>query len=391
MLYVLIPSWSSLCCNSEAISCLLVRTDNLQGWYADETDWWDSVGEWKPSDKRFPNGFKALIKHIADTGMIPGCWLEPEVVGIRSPIANALPEEAFFQENGVRVVEKRRYQLDYRCSAVIERMDRIIDELVTDYGIGYFKFDYNVDLAQGTDIDAFSPGAGHIGHQRAYLRWVEDLFDRHQGLVIENCSSGGQRLDYASLAVHSIQSTSDQQDPIRYAAVSAAILTAVAPEQAASWAYPQPEWDDEKNIFSVVNTLMGRVHLSGRIDKLNEHQLGLIKEGMNVYKKIRGDIAESEPFWPLGLPGWRDEWLATGLKTKGGDVRYLAVWRRGGDASCSLPITNIGGKNVEVEVLYPAVDRETFKTSVEFDAEAKALEITLPATVCARLLRIGLR
>jgi alpha-galactosidase len=323
--------------------------------------------------------------------MIPGCWLEPEVVGIRSPITKALPEEAFFQENGVRVVEKRRYQLDYRHPTVIERMNKIIDDLVTNYGIGYFKFDYNVDVAQGTDVDAFSPGAGHLGHQRAYLRWVEGLLDRHKGLVIENCSSGGQRLDYASLAIHSIQSTSDQQDPIRYAAVSAAILTAVAPEQAASWAYPQPEWDDEKNIFSVVNTLMGRVHLSGRVDKLNEHQLELIKEGMDLYKSIRGDIAESEPFWPLGLPGWRDEWLATGLKKKGGDVRYLAVWRRGGKGSCSLPITDTEGKTVEVEVLYPAVDRETFKTSAEVDAETKAVTVTFPADVCARLLKIRLR
>ena len=26
------------------------------GWYADETDWWDTVGEWEPSTRRFPSG-----------------------------------------------------------------------------------------------------------------------------------------------------------------------------------------------------------------------------------------------------------------------------------------------------------------------------------------------
>jgi alpha-galactosidase len=73
--------------------------------------------------------------------MKPGIWLEPEVVGVKSPIADQLPPEAYFQENGVRMIEKSRYQLDYRHPAVIKRMDHIIDNLVQNYGIGYFKID----------------------------------------------------------------------------------------------------------------------------------------------------------------------------------------------------------------------------------------------------------
>jgi len=210
------------------------------GWYAEELgpDWWDSVGDWVPAKARFPSGFKTLISHIASTGMVPGIWLEPEVIGVRSPIATQLSEEAFFQENGKRVVEKKRYQLDYRHPAVTQRMDKVVNSLVNDYGIGYFKLDYNVDVANGTDCNAFSAGSGALGHNRAYLQWIQRIFDRFPALVIETCSSGGQRLDYAMLAEHPIQSTSDQQDPVRFAAVSATIATAIAPEQSASWAYP---------------------------------------------------------------------------------------------------------------------------------------------------------
>ncbi|KAL6242119.1 hypothetical protein RBB50_011031 [Rhinocladiella similis] len=354
------------------------------GWYADTTDWWDSVGEWKPSRKRFPNGLKSVLDAIRLAGMTPGVWLEPEVVGIRSNILEELPAEAFFQENGRRAVEKGRYQLDYRSPMVRQRMDRIVDDLVLNYGVGYFKFDYNIDVVYGTDFNAFSSGAGALGHNRAYLEWVTNILDRHPGLVIENCSSGGQRLDYALLAIHSVQSTSDQQDPVRYAAVSAAIATAVTPEQSASWAYPQPEWSDEINALTVINSLMGRVHLSGALHRLSKSQLSLVRDGMNVYKKFRHDVKSSKPFWPLGLPGWHDDWMAVGLKA--GSCQYLAVWRRGGDVSCSLPVSGADGNTaLTAELLYPA----GFEVDWTWDSEKRALKLTFPASICARLLRIG--
>jgi len=314
--------------------------------------------------------------------MVPGIWLEPEVVGVRSPIANQLPEEAFFQENGKRVIEKKRYQLDYRHPAVIERMDKVIDSLVNDYGIGYFKLDYNVDVTNGTDQDAFSAGSGALGHNRAYLQWIKRIFDRFPGLVIETCSSGGQRTDYAMLAEHPIQSTSDQQDPVRFAAVSATIATVIAPEQSASWAYPQPDWSDEINALTVVNTLLGRVHLSGRIDLLSESQLNLVRKGMDVYKQIRQDIKSSVPFWPLGLNQWHDDWLALGLKAN--KCLYVAVWRRGGSLSCALPLSFLNGESSDkVELLYPA----NFQSQAVI--ESGTLKVTVPSEICARLYRIG--
>jgi hypothetical protein len=66
--------------------------------------------------------------------------------------------------------------------------------------------------------------------------WVNRIFGRYPDLIIESCSSGAQRLDSAILLVHPLQSTSDQQCPGRYAAISASIPTAVVPEQGASWA-----------------------------------------------------------------------------------------------------------------------------------------------------------
>ncbi|KAL4902072.1 hypothetical protein BDW74DRAFT_187047 [Aspergillus multicolor] len=327
------------------------------GWYADDAGWWDDVGEWEPSRKRFPSGFKILLSKLREKGLIPGLWIEPEVIGVRSIVASELQAEAFFQRNGHRVVEKGRYQLDYRHPAVRKHMHAVIERLVMEYGVGYFKFDYNIDVVQGTDISTSSPGSAQLEHNGAYLVWVNELFDRFPELVIENCSSGAQRMDYAMLATHSIQSTSDQQDTDKYAAISAALPTAVTPEQAAVWVYPQAEWDDETNALCVVNALLGRVHLSGRLDLLSPRQFGIVREGMNVYRAIRADLPTALPFWPLGLPGWHDSWLALGMRVKGG-----------GEESVHLPVSGFKGRDVRVELLYP-----------------KAFGIEIPATLCARL------
>lgn len=365
------------------------------GWYADDNDWWDDVGAWEPSAKRFPMGFGSLLDRIRAAGLQPGLWLEAEVIGTRSAEADALPPEAYFQRDGARVVEKNRFQLDFRHAAVVARMDGVVDRLVATYGVRYFKFDYNIEVTQGTDVDCSSAGAGQLGHNRAYLGWVAGLLDRHPGLVIENCSSGAQRMDDAMNAVHTLQSTSDQQDPVRYAAIAAAIHTAVTPEQAATWAYPQPGWDDETNALTVVNALIsGRVHLSGRLDLLAPRQLDLVYRGMDVYKEMRRDIAAAVPFWPLGFAKWHDDWLAAGLRVvdgggdgsggeRGAGKCYLAVWRRGGQESCELPISFMGSKDVAISLLYPEMP------GTKLEVAGSSLRATIPSKIGARLFSIS--
>lgn len=358
------------------------------GWYADDGNWWDDVGLWQPSTKRFPSGFMTLMDEIRSKGLIPGLWIEPEVVGIRSVVGSRLPDEAFFQEDGYRVVEKRRWSLDYRHPEVIAWMNKVMHDLIDHYGVRYFKFDYNIDVLQGTDVDGpGTAGAAHLEHQRAYLAWVRALLDGYPGLVIETCSSGASRLDYAMLTVHSIQSTSDQQEPKLYAPIAAACPTAVTPEQSATWAYPQPGWSDEVNALSVVNSMMGRVYLSGRVDQLSDDQLAIVKEGLDVYKGMRRHLRHAHPTWPLGLPKWHDDWVALGLTSADGRTIHVAVWRRGGPTKMDIALGKASSTlgDGRLTVLYPT----RFATKADWNGADGTLRLELPAEPCARVLKIG--
>jgi len=362
------------------------------GWYTGIGEgWWDTVGAWKPSASRFPNGIAEVLDHIRAAGMVPGLWLEPEVVGVNSPVAGQLPAEAFFQRDGRLVVEHGRYHLDLRHPAAVKHLDEVVDFLVGDLGIGYLKCDYNICVAPGTDAGNLAPGAGLLAANRAHLDWLDGALDRHPGLVIENCSSGGMRTDYALLARLQLQSTSDQQDFLRYPPIAAAAPAAMTPEQAAIWAYPQPDFTDDEIAFTLCGALLGRVHLSGHLDQMSRQQRDLVAAGVRVYKSIRAEWPEAVPFWPLGLPRWTDSWIALGLRVPA--ASYVTVWHRGpfadpagnaDPAETLLPIPHLRGRAVTARILYPAAAG----AGLSWDAWAGALIVSLPRTPSACVLSL---
>jgi alpha-galactosidase len=354
------------------------------GWYDDGGAWWGSVGEWKPSTVRFPDGgLRRVLDHIRARGMHLGLWLEPEVIGVRSPVAQVLPDDAFLQRFGRRVVEHDRYFLDLRHPAAIAHLDEVVDRLVGEYGARFFKLDYNVTPGAGTDVDAVSAGDGLLEHNRAHLAWIDRMVARHPRVIFENCASGAMRLDYAMMSRLDLQSTSDQQDFRLSAAISASAPASLLPEQAANWAYPQPGMPPEELAFALVNGLAGRLYLSGKLDGMSAPETALVTEAVDAFTSIRGDLAQSVPFWPLGLPGWHDEVLAVGFATP--HASYLAIWNRAETLSLELPVPHLADRDVTVSTVFPRA-LPTWHTA--WDALG-ALRVDVGPGYSARLLRLA--
>lgn len=351
------------------------------GWYADGY-WWDGVGEWMPSEKRFPGGIKEVIDYIRAKGMIPGLWLELEVMGIRCPKVKEMEDGCFFQRHGKRVYDRSRYQLDFRHPAVRKHASGVIRRLVEDYGIGYIKMDYNIEPGLGTEVNAESAGEGLLGHERAYLDWLDETFRRYPELIIENCSSGGLRMDYAMLARHSIQSTSDQEDYRNYATIAANSPLGVTMEQSAIWSYPRMEGDREETVFNMVNAMLMRVHQSGHMADIAPERRELVREGLDYYKTIRRDIREGYPFWPLGFSSFADDWVSLGIRA--GEKIYVAVWRRGGLPYVKIPVNCLKGEAAEVRCAYPSYGECGYR----WNKETGELTVKLDRAPAARLFEL---
>ncbi|AZS42898.1 Bifunctional alpha-galactosidase/sucrose kinase AgaSK [Microbacterium oleivorans] len=322
------------------------------GWYSDDDDWWATVGDWIPSTVRFPGGMGAVFDRIRDRGMRPGIWLEPELVGIDSEAARTLPPEAFFQSRSQLTIESERLHLDLRHPAARKHLDDVVDRLVAEFGIAYFKLDYNVNMSLGTDHDADSVGAGLLAYNRAHVDWLAGILDRHPEVTLENCGSGAMRADWALLSVTQLQSTSDQQEAEYYSAIAASAPFSMLPEQAANWAYPAADMTLEKTAFTLATGVLGRFCLSGFLDRLDARQSELTAEAVRVHKELRPFIRTATPSWPLGLDQREEPWQA--LAFRGDTETLLTLWRQeGAPSTVRIPLPALAGAELDIETIFP--------------------------------------
>lgn len=349
------------------------------GWY-DKGFWWDRVGEWVESPERFPKGLKSVCEYANSKGMKMGLWLEIEVMGTACELAKRLPDDWFVCRHGKRHADNKRYLLDFRNPEVRKYCRGVMDRLIRDYGVEYFKVDYNVTMGYGSDLNTDSCSEAIMEHYRCLHRWYEELFRDYPELVIENCGSGAQRMDYGMLRLLSLQSTSDQTDYIHNSHIAANVASAVTPEQAGMWVYPYED-DEEHVIYNMVNGLLLRPYVSGMVWKMSDAGMKLMQEGIALYKEIRADIRDGVPYYPMGFGHINDAKLAWGIRS--GDTAYLVVFLPEVQEA-EIPVA-FDREVAEVSVIYPKAER------CSYEYADGVLHVKMPQKAAARLFRFRLR
>jgi alpha-galactosidase len=348
------------------------------GWYAELSEnWWGSVGAWQPSKTRWSGGLQEVLDRIRAKGMVPGLWLEPEVIGIHSPLKDK-PDAWFFQRHGKRVIDHTRYLLDLRNPEVRAYLGAVVDRLVGEYKVGYIKMDYNVDGLEGTEYLADSPGQGLLEHNRALLSWLDEVLAKYPDLTIENCGSGGGRMEYAMLSHLQLQSSSDQEDYRLYPSIAVGESAAVLPEQLAIWSYPLASADADAASFNMVSAMMFRIHQSGNLGNLKPEAFQQVKNGLQIYKEqIRHHTRSAVPYYPLGLPDITDPIspISLGMRSSGSD--YLAVWRLRGEGRVHL-----SKAAAKMKILYP------IDLGIRVEGVAEGLDVIFPRETMACILTL---
>ncbi|MBO7217548.1 MAG: alpha-galactosidase [Clostridia bacterium] len=329
------------------------------GWHNEEPGWeiYPYIGHWKESHARFPEGLRKTTDFIRSYGMKPGLWIEPESVGILcKEMQEFYTDDCFLQRNGKRITISGRQFLDYRNEKVRNYMTETIRRMVEDYGAEYIKFDYNYDCGAGTDYMAFSLGEGLEMAADAFLIWTKEMCERFPEVVFEGCASGGMRLDYKTLSAFSLVSTSDQSEYLQYPFIAGNILSAVLPEQAAVWSYPVTDdckedavVPDKRIVLNMINSFLGRMHLASHLERLNESQLQLIREGIAYYNSISEFKKKALPYFPIGFTGFGESKITAGIKYN--NKLCLAVWLLGDERKLEIPIEE---GIEEAKIVYPA-------------------------------------
>ena len=357
------------------------------GWFAKGSNWWNIIGEWKEEPSNFVDGgLKGVIDYIKSKKMKAGLWIEIEAVGIDSSALRNIKDEWLFQINGVKVIHNNRYQLNFANPEVYSYAMSIIDNLMMLYNLDYLKIDYNTDAGVGNSYNSDSLGDGLLKHNRAYIKWLNEVMEKYPKLTIENCASGGCRMDYEILKYCPIQSTSDQTDYRKYPYLACNVLTACPPEQAAVWSYPLNDYEkimptDEVVVMNMCNAMLGRIHLASFINKLPEKQLRLIGEGINYYKSLVEFKKEALPIYPKGTAHFFEKEVVGGLINK--DRIILGVWNTSKKPrTIKIDLSKYDVKDAKIG--YPL----SLDTNYSFNKEKHILKVSFSENYGARIFEL---
>ena len=175
------------------------------GWFAGRDNDRAGLGDYTVNRKKLPEGLEGLSRHLKDRGLSFGLWFEPESVNPDSDLYRAHPDWAL--TDGFRpVLGRNQLLLDLTKPEVrdyiVENVSRILDST----GISYVKWDMNRhSVALGAKAHDFVLGLYDV---------LRRIFAPRPDILLEGCSSGGNRFDLGMLCFSPQIWASDDTDPI---------------------------------------------------------------------------------------------------------------------------------------------------------------------------------
>ena len=116
------------------------------------------------------------------------------------------------------------------------------------------------------------------------------------GIVLENCSSGGHRLEPGLMGLMSMASFSDAHECPEIPVIAANLHRLIHPAQSQIWAVIRQTDLVRRVVYSMANTLLGRMCISGDVTNLSGEQWKAIDSGIAFYHKIAPVIKEGISF-----------------------------------------------------------------------------------------------
>ena len=185
------------------LDCELFVLDD--GWFGQRSNDKAGLGDYDVNKKKLPEGLEGLSRRIRDKGLEFGLWFEPESVNPDSDLYRAHPDWALTDEFQP-VYGRNQLLLDLTKAEVrdyiVDHVSRILDSA----RISYVKWDMNRhSIALGAKAHAFVLGLYDV---------LRRIFEPRPGILLESCSSGGNRFDLGMMCFSPQVWTSDDTDPI---------------------------------------------------------------------------------------------------------------------------------------------------------------------------------
>jgi alpha-galactosidase len=196
------------------------------GWFGKRNHDKAGLGDWIVNKKKLPGGLKSLSSAIHRMGMKFGLWFEPECVNPDSDLYRAHPDWAISVPEREASLSRNQLVLDLTRADVRDYIVESVSSILASTKIEYVKWDYNRHIS-----DMYSASLKNQGE--FYHRYILGLYEilrrifkeRHPDVLLESCSSGGNRFDLGMLCFSPQIWTSDDTDALERLDIQRGIYT----------------------------------------------------------------------------------------------------------------------------------------------------------------------
>lgn len=184
------------------------------GWFGARDSDKAGLGDYDVNLKKLPGGLGEFAGSIEKLGMKFGLWFEPESVNVDSGLYRAHPDWAIKPPTGKPCFGRNQLLLDLTRQEVRDYIVENVGRTLDSARISYVKWDMNRHMS-----DAYSPllsNQGEFSHR--YIMGLYEVLGRiftpRPHILLESCSSGGNRFDLGMLCYSPQIWASDDTDPI---------------------------------------------------------------------------------------------------------------------------------------------------------------------------------
>lgn len=156
--------------------------------------WYDNVGNWTLKTNLYPRGFKPLSDALRKSGRELMLWFEPERIFQDTPWQREHPGWLLGPRGDNAL-------LNIGDPAARQFLTEFIAGRIDEFGLGCYRQDFNIDplpFWQAADAPD-RQGISEIHYVEGLYAFWDALRARYPGLLMDNCASGGRRIDLETL------------------------------------------------------------------------------------------------------------------------------------------------------------------------------------------------
>ncbi|MFJ9556360.1 alpha-galactosidase [Nocardiopsis sp. NPDC101807] len=266
------------------------------GWFRGRRDDTAGLGDWTVDTGVWPDGLHPLFDHVRSLGMEAGLWVEPEMANPDSDLLRAHPEWILAAEGRLPPPSRSQQVLDLSRPEAFRYVFEHLDALVTEYRPDYLKWDHNRDLLE--PVHAPTGAAGTHRQTLAVYALLDRLRERHPGLEIESCSSGGGRVDLGVLERTDRVWASDCNDPLERLALQRWTSLLLPPELVGSHVGGPVSHTTGRAAdlsFRCLAALLSHTGIEWDVTTCTEDELGVLASWISLYKELRPLLHSGDP------------------------------------------------------------------------------------------------